>query len=87
MKAYIHHFARGGTQDDPKLNVIFDSHVEKAWHWNSLTDAEIDRLDLNKKGITIRSADGKRHGISEFKTEETSAGKFVIWCDIPFIGQ
>jgi hypothetical protein len=86
-KGYIINFVKAGTQDSPRNDIVFGSRPEDAWYWDSAERAEIDCLDLKRGGVKIQSMQGRIHLIYDFEVEETSPGKFSVFCDLPFIGQ
>jgi hypothetical protein len=63
----------------------FDSLPEDAWSCESREEAESECSHLNLKGITIPSAHGGTHMLSDFRVEEVEPGKFAIYCEGPFI--
>lgn len=87
MKAYIQSFIKAGNEDNLRNDFSFDSRPENAMYWNSNEDAEIECLDLNQRGVTIRSLDGTFHIISNFQVEETAPGQFSLSCEGPFPAQ
>ena len=85
----IHKGYLSGWQDNksnPNLkDYIFTSNPYSAVSYESADDAATESTFYDSVAISIPSNEGGRHTLRGFKFEELSPGKFVIYCEGPFI--
>jgi len=84
MKGYIVRWKSRKEDDHRTIDYWFSESFENAAAWFTQELAEIDVLHFNQ-GITIPSALGGSYVLREFQIEEYEPGKFVVWCEGPFI--
>jgi hypothetical protein len=63
----------------------FDHDPEKAAHWETKDQADIDCRFLNGMNVKIDSPDGTQHHICrDFAVEERAPKTFVVFCMLPW---
>ena len=65
----------------------FTDDPASAAYWDSKEQAEIDCMIWNRNGIKIPSAQGGDYICKDFKSEEYRPGRFVVFCEAPFLAQ
>jgi hypothetical protein len=87
MKGYVVYWREQRNADGlrTRVEVSFDSRPNRAGSYASQHDAEMDCSVLNSCHIAIESAEGGTHICSCFQAEQTKGGRFVIYCEAPFV--
>ncbi len=84
MKGYLVRWKiRAG--DDQTIDYWFSTSPRDGATWPARESAEVHVGDFNQKGVTIPSSLGGGHTIHDFTVEEREDGKFVVFCEAPFI--
>ena len=78
---------RWEEKSDPRtIDYHFTSNADLAATWDWKDQADIDcRMLFDRQDIRIPSMFGGLHVCSGFKSEERPDGKFVVFCEAPFV--
>ncbi len=85
-KAYLTSYKTRTKPEEGITDYVFDSHPENGLSWGSEEQADIHCAYMNTPAkVSLPSpVDGKPHLCSGFKSEQTTSGEFVIFCEVPF---
>ncbi|MGB8523204.1 MAG: hypothetical protein WCD43_09570 [Candidatus Acidiferrales bacterium] len=86
-KGYVRTWATQENARGRYFDYWFTSNPDKAAIWVSKDEADEACKDFKRDTITIRSSLGGEHICSGFKSEEHKPGKFVVFCEAPFIAE
>jgi hypothetical protein len=70
-----------------KVDFSFCANPETAMFWETKEEAEMNCKIFDHNSIEIPSALGGIHVCKHFRTEQAESGKFVVYCEAPFIPQ
>jgi hypothetical protein len=70
-----------------KTDFYFTSNPANAMYWESRTEADMACIMFERFNIEIPSEHGGGHVCGGFKWEESGPGRFVIFCEAPFISE
>jgi hypothetical protein len=85
-KAYLTQWLPRKKQDEKHWSdFALDDDTEKAAHWDSKEQADIDCRLLNGMNVEIDSPDGIQHYLcKDFAVEERAQDKFAAFCMLPW---
>jgi len=84
IKGYYRHEEK--NKDYPhRLDYFFTSKPENAAYYTTRLDAETGCKVLEMSQVSIPSSEGGFHTLRNFRVEEVSSDRFVVYCDGPFI--
>lgn len=85
-KAYVIGYrSRSWPDEAGKVDVDFAARLEKAYCWETRNIAEMECATLDRFCVEVVSKAGRKHTCTGFKVDEWASGKFVIFCEIPFL--
>ena len=70
-----------------KVDFWFCAHPENAMFWETKEEAETACKIFDLNSIEIPSALGGTYVCKHFRAEQAESGKFVVYCEAPFIPQ
>jgi hypothetical protein len=76
---------RKDWRESQKSDFWFTSNPESAMYWESQTEADMACRMFERSNIEIPSALGGLHLCKGFKSEKLRTGRFVVFCEAPFI--
>lgn len=85
MKCYVVRWKIREDDDHLTIDYWFSTSPKEGATWPTRESVDVHVSDFNRKGVTIPSSDGGEHSIHNFTIEERNDGKFVAYCDAPFI--
>jgi hypothetical protein len=83
MKGYIVGFKSRESANHEIIDYWFSTSPKDAMRWDLREFAEGDVRHFNR-GITINEDIQRPHTLQDFQIEEFE-GRFVVWCDGPFV--
>jgi hypothetical protein len=87
MKGYVSREAPRAEPEQRVMDYDFTSKPGNALFWDTKEEAEVVCKIFNDRAILIPSSGGGKHRCAGFQVEESEPGKFVVFCDAPFIPQ
>jgi hypothetical protein len=85
MGGYIQGWQYRNGSEAHLLDCSFTDTLQDAKSWATKEEAESNRDAFECKRITIPSAEGGTYVCEGFRTEQCKDGKFVVFCEAPFI--
>ena len=87
LQGYVRCWELVEKPEGRSLDYAFTSDSKAAATWPSKDEADIDCRLFDRQHIRIPSSLGGFHICSGFKSEERPDGKFIVYCEAPFIRQ
>jgi hypothetical protein len=85
MKGYVSRETPRAEPEQHLMDYDFTSNPASALFWDSKEEAEVACKIFNDRAILIPSSRGGKHRCADFQVEQFEPGKFVVFCDAPFI--
>ena len=85
MKGYVVRWEIREDDDHQTIDYWFSTSPRDGATWPERESAEVHVRDFNQKGATIESSSGGEYTIQDFTVEEREDGKFVVFCEAPFV--
>ena len=86
-KGYISRWKQREKPHELIMDYWFTSNPESAAYWETKEEADGDCGLFERNKIEIPSAEGGTYICKGFKSEELRPGRFVVFCEAPFIPQ